>query len=86
MNIWSPPGNWRLNIESKEQDLGMVGGKGASGQREGVTSKIATELSAQIFANMVTNAISFWRPAMLVLFLMIIESGIRMSWLYAIID
>lgn len=64
----------------------MVGGKGASGQREGVTSKIVKELSAQIFANMVTNAISFWRPAMLVLFLMIIESGIRMNWLYAIID
>lgn len=58
MNIWLPSGDWRLITESKEQDSGMDGGKGASGQRERVTPKIARELSAQIFANMVTNAMS----------------------------
>lgn len=85
MSIWPPPGNWRLVIESKEQNSGMVGGKGVSGQREGVTFNTTEEPSAQIFANPVSNVISFWKPAMLVLFLMIIESGVRTSWLDALI-
>lgn len=67
-------------MKVEEQNSGMVRGKGASGQREGVTFKTAKELSAQIFAIPVSSAISFWRPAMLVLFLMIIESSIKMSW------
>jgi hypothetical protein len=85
MNICPPPGNWRRRIESKEQNSRMVGGKGTLAQREGVTFKTTKELSAQIFAKPVSNAIAFWRSTLLVLFLMIIESGIRISWLHAII-
>lgn len=57
MSIWPSPGNWRLVIESKEQNSGMVGGKGASGQKEGFMFNTTEEMSAQIFENPVSNVI-----------------------------